>query len=109
MRLTDSTRIRAQQAETLTIESMISICGDHAADARTGGRGRWRCAGMVEAARQVPKVDGFMYLPRLRACRVPLCLQTAATPTRENGGRDRAVATGQAVAEEEDTTLTSAG
>jgi hypothetical protein len=47
---------------TNTIESMISICREHAGNARAlAGRQmalRWGAAGMVEATKQFRRVDG---------------------------------------------------
>jgi hypothetical protein len=56
---------------TNPIESMISICRDHAANVKNWRDGtmalRWCAAGMNEAARQFRRVNGFMHLARLRA------------------------------------------
>jgi transposase-like protein len=56
---------------TNPIESMISICREHAANVKRWRDGqmalRWCAAGMVEAARQFRRVNGFMHLPALRA------------------------------------------
>jgi len=55
---------------TNAIESMIEICRDHSANVKRWRDGqmalRWCAAGMVEAAKQFRKVNGFMHLPELR-------------------------------------------
>ena len=56
---------------TNPIESMISICRDHSANVKRWRDGqmalRWCAAGMVEAAKQFRRVNGFLHLPALRA------------------------------------------
>ncbi len=56
---------------TNTIESMIQICRDHAANVKRWQDGqmvlRWVAAGMGEAAKQFRRVNGFLHLPALRA------------------------------------------
>jgi putative transposase len=56
---------------TNTIESMIEICRDHAANVKRWQDGqmvlRWVAAGMGEARRQFRRVNGFLHLPALRA------------------------------------------
>jgi putative transposase len=56
---------------TNTIESMISICRDHAANVKRWQDGtmalRWCAAGMVEAGKQFRRVNGHLHLPALRA------------------------------------------
>jgi transposase-like protein len=56
---------------TNSIESMIEICRDHAANVKRWQDGqmvlRWIAAGMGEARRQFRRVNGFLYLPALRA------------------------------------------
>jgi putative transposase len=55
---------------TNTIESMIEICRDHAANVKRWQDGqmvlRWIAAGMGEAAKQFRRVNGHLYLPGLR-------------------------------------------
>ena len=55
---------------TNTIESMISICRDHAANVKRWRDGqmvlRWVAAGMGEAAKQFRRVNGHLHLPALR-------------------------------------------
>ncbi len=56
---------------TNPIESMISICPDHAGNVKRWQDGqmglRWCAAGMVEAATQFRRVNGYLHLPALRA------------------------------------------
>jgi putative transposase len=70
---------------TNTIESMIEICRDHAANVKRWRDGqmvlRWIAAGMGEAAKQFRRVNGHLYLPALRAA---LDAAIAVTPTRED-------------------------
>jgi putative transposase len=68
---------------TNSIESMIEICRDHAANVKRWQDGqmvlRWVAAGMGEAAKQFRRVNGYLHLPALRAA-----LDTAVTPTQED-------------------------
>jgi putative transposase len=71
---------------TNTIESMIEICRDHAANVKRWRDGqmvlRWVAAGMGEARRQFRRVNGHLHLPALRVAldqTVP-----AVTPTKED-------------------------
>jgi putative transposase len=71
---------------TNTIESMIEICRDHAANVKRWQDGqmvlRWIAAGMGEARRQFRRVNGHLHLPALR---VALDQTIAAvTPTKED-------------------------
>jgi putative transposase len=56
---------------TNAIESMISICRDHARNVKRWRDGqmalRWCAAGMVEAGRQFRRVNGHLHLAKLRA------------------------------------------
>jgi putative transposase len=56
---------------TNSIESMIEICRDHAANVKHWQDGqmvlRWVAAGMGEAANQFRRVNGLLHLPALRA------------------------------------------
>ncbi len=56
---------------TNAIESMISICRDHASNVKRWPDGqmalRWCAAGMIEASCQFRRVNGHMHLPALRA------------------------------------------
>lgn len=56
---------------TNTIESMISVCREHAGNVKRWRDGkmalRWCAAGMVEAGKQFRRVNGHLHLPALRA------------------------------------------
>ena len=56
---------------TNCIESMISVCRDHAANVKRWRDGqmalRWCAAGMLEAGKQFRRVNGHLHLPTLRA------------------------------------------
>ena len=71
---------------TNTIESMIEICRDHAANVkrwRDGQMGlRWVAAGMGEAAKQFRRVNGHLHLPALRAALD--ATSTPVTPRKED-------------------------
>lgn len=55
---------------TNAIESMISVCREHAANVKRWRDGkmalRWCAAGMVEAGKQFRRVNGHLHLPALR-------------------------------------------
>ena len=56
---------------TNSIESMISICGNHATNVKNWQNAnmalRWCAAGLVEAGTQFRRVNGHLHLPALRA------------------------------------------
>jgi transposase-like protein len=56
---------------TNCIESMISVCREHAANVKHWRNGqmalRWCAAGMIEAGKQFRRVNGHLHLPSLRA------------------------------------------
>jgi putative transposase len=56
---------------TNAVESMISICRDHARNVKHWRDGqmalRWCAAGLVEATKQFRRVNGHLHLPALRA------------------------------------------
>ena len=56
---------------TNAIESMISVCREHASNVKRWRDGRmalrWCAAGMVEAGKQFRRVNGHLHLPALRA------------------------------------------
>ena len=56
---------------TNAIESMISVCREHASNVKRWRNGRmalrWCAAGMVEAGKQFRRVNGHLHLPVLRA------------------------------------------
>jgi transposase-like protein len=66
--------VRPTLARTLRstncIESMISVCREHAANVKRWRDGqmalRWCAAGMVEAGKQFRRVNGHLHLPSLR-------------------------------------------
>jgi putative transposase len=68
-----------------SIESMIAICRDHAANVKRWRDGqmvlRWIAAGMGEATTQFRRVNGYLHLPALRAA---LDATVAVTPTKED-------------------------
>jgi putative transposase len=68
---------------TNSIESMISICRDHASNVKRWRDGqmalRWVAAGMGEAAKQFRRVNGHLHLPALRDA-----LNATVTPDRYN-------------------------
>ena len=71
---------------TNSIESMIAICRDHAANVKRWRDGqmvlRWVAAGMGEAAIQFRRVNGYLHLPALRAALDATV--TTVTPTKED-------------------------
>jgi transposase-like protein len=72
---------------TNSIESMIAICRDHAANVKRWRDGqmvlRWIAAGMVEAANQFRRVNGYLHLPALRAA-LNETIATDVTTTKED-------------------------
>jgi putative transposase len=70
---------------TNSIESMIAICRDHAANVKRWQDGqmvlRWIAAGMGEAAKQFRRVNGYLHLSALRDA---LEAAITATPTKED-------------------------
>jgi putative transposase len=72
---------------TNSIESMIEICRDHAANVKRWQDGqmvlRWIAAGMGEARRQFRRVNGHLHLPALRAA-LDQTIATDVTPTKED-------------------------
>jgi putative transposase len=72
---------------TNSIESMIEICRDHAANVKRWQDGlmvlRWVAAGMGEAAKQFRRVNGHLHLPALRAA-LDQTIATDVTPTKED-------------------------
>jgi len=75
---------------TNAIESMLSICREHAGNVKRWRDGtmalRWCAAGMVEAGKQFRRVNGYLHLPALRAA---LEAEVGATVTRT--GEDQEV------------------
>jgi putative transposase len=60
---------------TNCIESMISVCREHAGNVKRWRNGqmalRWCAAGMIEAGTQFRRVNGHLHLPTLRAALEP--------------------------------------
>ena len=71
---------------TNSIESMIEICRDHAANVKRWQGGqmvlRWVAAGMGEARTQFRRVNGHLHLPALRDALD--ATTNAVTPTKED-------------------------
>jgi putative transposase len=71
---------------TNSVESMIAICRDHAANVKRWQDGqmvlRWVAAGMGEAAKQFRRVNGYLHLPALRVALDATI--TVVTPTKED-------------------------
>ena len=76
---------------TNPIESMLSICREHAKNVKRWRDGRmalrWCAAGMLEAAKQFRRVNGHLHLPALRAA-----LERDAADRSSVGGAKRQVA-----------------
>src|SRR5215218_2794166 len=72
---------------TNSIESMIEICRDHAANVKRWQDGqmvlRWVAAGMGEARRQFRRVNGHLHLPALRVA-PDQTIATDVPPTKED-------------------------
>jgi hypothetical protein len=72
---------------TNVVESMISICREHAKNVKNWRDGqmalRWCAAGMVEAGKQFRRVNGHMHLPALRAELQRVTAETVL-PDRQN-------------------------
>jgi putative transposase len=70
---------------TNSIESMIEICRDHAANVKRWQDGqmvlRWIAAGMGEAAKQFRRVNGHLHLAALR---IALDATITVTPSKED-------------------------
>jgi putative transposase len=71
---------------TNSIESMIAICRDHAANVKRWQGGqmvlRWIAAGMGEARHQIRRVNGYLHLPALRVALDQTV--SAVTPAKED-------------------------
>jgi transposase-like protein len=72
---------------TNCIESMISVCREHAGNVKRWRDGqmalRWCAAGMVEAGKQFRRVNGHLHLPTLRAALARECAESV-TPVVHN-------------------------
>ncbi|MDQ5828462.1 MAG: IS256 family transposase, partial [Actinomycetota bacterium] len=73
---------------TNAIESMIEICRDHSTNVKRWRDGqmalRWCAAGMLEAAKQFRRVNGFLHLPALRAALNAHIARQTVTPIDYN-------------------------
>jgi len=73
---------------TNAVESMIEICRDHSTNVKRWRDGqmalRWCAAGMLEAAKQFRRVNGFLHLPALRAA-LEAHVQGAVSPQCHDG------------------------
>jgi putative transposase len=71
LRLGVSPTLARTLRSTNAIESMISVCREHAANVKRWRDGqmalRWCAAGMIEAGKQFRRVNGHLHLPTLRA------------------------------------------
>jgi transposase-like protein len=72
---------------TNPVESLISICRNHATNVKRWRDGqmalRWCAAGMVEAAAQFRRVNGHLHLPKLRDA-LERHFRETVTPVRQN-------------------------
>src|SRR5712675_520284 len=72
---------------TNCIESMISVCREHAGNVKRWRDGqmalRWCAAGMIEAGKQFRRVNGHLHLPTLRAALERECAEHV-TPVVHN-------------------------
>jgi putative transposase len=72
---------------TNSVESMIEICRDHAANVKCWQDGqmvlRWIAAGMSEARKQFRRVNGHLHLPALRVA-LDQTIATDITATEED-------------------------
>jgi putative transposase len=71
LRLNVSPTLARTLRSTNCIESMISVCREHAGNVKRWRDGqmalRWCAAGMIEAGKQFRRVNGHLHLPTLRA------------------------------------------
>jgi transposase-like protein len=71
LRLEVSPTLARTLRSTNCIESMISVCREHAGNVKRWRDGqmalRWCAAGMIEAGKQFRRVNGHLHLPTLRA------------------------------------------
>jgi putative transposase len=72
---------------TNPIESLLSICREHAGNVKRWQDGtmalRWCAAGMVEAGKQFRRVNGYLHLPALRAALEAEIAKTVAGPCED--------------------------
>jgi putative transposase len=71
LRLNVSPTLARTLRSTNCIESMISVCREHAGNVKHWRDGqmalRWCAAGMIEAGKQFRRVNGHLHVPALRA------------------------------------------
>src|SRR5207253_10294214 len=86
--------ITATLISTNAVESMIEICRDHSTNVKRWRDGemalRWCAAGMLEAAKQFRRVNGFLHLPALRAALNAHIARQTVTPIDYNEEEDAA-------------------
>jgi putative transposase len=72
---------------TNPIESLLSICREHAGNVKRWQDGtmalRWCAAGMVEAGKQFRRVNGYLHLPALRAALEAEVAKTVTGPCED--------------------------
>jgi putative transposase len=75
---------------TNPIESMIEICREHSKNVKRWRDGqmalRWCAAGMLEADHQFRRVNGHLYLPKLRTA-LDACFTENVSPVSQNEGQ----------------------
>jgi transposase-like protein len=72
---------------TNPVESMIAICREHAGNVTRWQDGqmalRWCAAGMVEAAKQFRRLNGYLHLPALRTALEAEVAKTVTSPCED--------------------------
>ena len=88
LRLDVPPRLARTVRSTNCIESMISICREHARNVKRWRDGtmalRWCAAGMVEAGKQFRRVNGHLHLPALRTALQRHVATATATSVRHH-------------------------
>jgi hypothetical protein len=87
LRLGVSPTLARTLRSTNTIESLLSICREHAGNVKRWQDGtmalRWCAAGMVEAGKQFRRVNGYLHLPALRAALEAEVAKTVTSPCED--------------------------
>jgi hypothetical protein len=87
LRLGVSPTLARTLRSTNTIESLLSICREHAGNVKRWQDGtmalRWCAAGMVEAGKQFRRVNGYLHLPALRAALEAAVAKTVTSPCED--------------------------
>jgi putative transposase len=87
LRLEVAAALARSLRSTNTIESMISICREHAGNVKRWQDGtmalRWCAAGIVEARKQFRRVNGYLHLPALRAALEAEVAKTVTGPCED--------------------------